>query len=302
VLRTWTQNRPWGYWTPYTLPTRGSLFGLPYKNGWKVVGALYANGTLDAPFTSNETSRVGDWYSRGLHFCPPDAEYYMLPTTLQPDEALEDSARLHELEVNGFREWGVVTVKGDPRLRIFTREPGDEPVRVFEESDYAHTFDTMLTSPFFLKTGPALLSKPATPVAYRLGDHMWLKGYTLPQTQVEPGEQLQLQLFWEMAQAQDIEDKVFIQLIDLNTLVKVAQRDSEPGCSVYSMDEWRANELNLDPYTLTLAPDAPPGSYTLLVGAYNAESQERFPVFHTDGSPMGDAIPLTTVEVVEGAE
>ncbi len=302
VLRTWTQHRPWGYWTPYTLPTRGSLFGLPYKNGWKVVGALYADGTLDAPFTSNETSRVGDWYSRGLHFCPPDAQYYMLPTTLQPDEALEDPARLQELEANGFRQWGVVTVKGDPRLRIFTREPGDEPVRVFEESDYARHFDIMLTSPFFLKTGPALLSQPATPVAYRLGEHMWLKGYTLPRTQVEAGEQLQLQLFWEMAQAQDIEDKVFIQLIDLNTLVKVAQRDSEPGCSVYSMDEWRANELNLDPYTLTIAPDAPLGSYTLLVGAYNAESQERFPVFNADGSPIGDAIPLTTIEVVEAVE
>lgn len=298
VLRTWTINHPWGYWTPYELPTRGSLFGLPYKNGWKVIGALYADGTLDAPFNSNETHRVADWYSRGLYFCPADAEYYMLPTTLQPDAALLDPQLVDELTLNGYRPWGVVTVAGDPRMRIFTRRPGDEPLRVFEESDYAAEFDATLTSPYFLKTGPALIAQPATPVAYRLNEHMWLKGYTLPVTQVAPGEQLKLQLFWEVTEAMKIEDKTFVQLIDLNTLHKAAQRDSEPGCSVYPMDEWRKGELNLDPYTLTVAPDTPPGSYTVLVGAYNAETHDRFQVFAADGANLGDSIPLATVEVV----
>jgi hypothetical protein len=298
VLRTWTENRLWGYWTPYELPTRGSLFGFPYKNGWKVVGALYADGTLDAPFESNETFRVGDWYSRGLHFCPPDAQYYMLPTTLQPDAALEDPALVAELTAGGFRPWGLITVKGDPRMRIFTREPGDEPVRVFEESDYAPLFDATLTSPDFLKNGPALLEQPANSVEYRLQDHLWLKGYTVSHAQITPGERLQVHLFWEMSQMLPIEDKIFVQLIDLNTLHKAAQRDAEPGCSVYPIDEWRKGELVLDPYTLTIGADTPPGKYTLLVGAYDAESHERFPVFAADGSHLGDAISLATVEVV----
>ncbi|MCC6455240.1 MAG: glycosyltransferase family 39 protein [Caldilineaceae bacterium] len=298
VYRTWLTNRPWGYWTPYEIPNRGSLFGFPYKNGWKVIGALYADGTLDAPFDSNETYRMADWYSRGLHFCPSDAEYYMLPTTQQPDEALEDPAKLFELTSAGFRQWGVITVNGDERMRIFSKRPGDEPVRVFEESDYAPVFDATLTSPLFIKRGPALLAQPATTVEYRLQDHLWLKGYTLPRTQVAPGEQLELQLFWEVTQMFPRGDKSFIQLIDLDTLHKAAQRDGEPGCGVYHLGEWRTGELNLDPYTLKIAPDTPPGTYTLLVGMYDDETEERYPVFAADGAHLGDAIHLATVEVV----
>ncbi len=310
IFRTWVVNRPWGYWTPYALPTRGALFGFPYKNGWKVIGGLYADGTLDAPFDSSQTHRVTEWYGRGLYFCPPDAEYYMFPTTQQPDAISDDEELLEEVIATGYRQWGVVTVEGDERLRIFSKQPVNEPIRVFEESDYASFFNTKLTSPFFLKNGPALVAQPATTVNYRLKDYLWLKGYTLPQTQVVPGERLRFQLFWEATQllstremlpgedSLPVGDKTFVQLIDLNTTHKAAQRDGEPGCGIYPMAEWRPGELNLDPYTLTVAPDTPPGTYTLLVGIYDAKTHDRFPVFAADGSPLGDAIYLTTVEVV----
>ncbi len=308
ILRTWTTNRPWGYWAPFESPTRGALFGFPNKNGWKVIGALYADGTLNAPFDSNETSRVGEWYSHGPYFCPPDAQYYMVPTVERPVQIEEVQEQVDELMANGFLPWGVVTVQGDERLRIFSKQPQEQSqdrvegqtqhVRIFEASDYQHHFDANLSSPFFLKNGPATIAQPQSAVNYRLNEHLWLKGYSLPQQQVAPGEQMKLQLFWETDQALDSEDKTFIQLIDLNTLQKAAQRDGEPGCSVYSMDEWRAGELNLDPYTLTIAPDAAPGIYTLLVGAYDAESHERYHVFAPDGADLGDAIPLTTIEVV----
>src|SRR5690606_25134016 len=117
------------------------------------------------------------------------------------------------------------------------------------ESDYAPIFDATLTSPHFIKRGPALITQPATTVEYRLQDDLWLKGYTLPRTQVAPGEQLELQLFWEVTQMFPRGDKSFIQLIDLDTLHKAAQRDGEPGCGIYHLGEWRVGELNLDPYT-----------------------------------------------------
>jgi 4-amino-4-deoxy-L-arabinose transferase-like glycosyltransferase len=298
VLRTWTEHRPRAYWTPYALPTSGSLFGFPYQNGWKVVGALYADGTLDAPFTSNESHRVGEWYSRGAYFCPPDAEYYMLPTTLQPDEALEDPARLAELAHNGFAEWGVVTVGGDPRLRIFSNQPVAAPLRRFEARDYAARFDTELSSPWFVKLGPALVTTPTVAVDYRLNEQVHLKGYTLAPTPVQPGSRVTLELYWEMAEALDLEDKVFVQIIEPTSLRKIAQRDSEPGCTKYSMDEWRAGELNYDPYHLTIAEDAAPGVYTVLVGMYDAADQDRYAVFDAQGAPLGDAIVLTSLEVI----
>ena len=52
ALRTWDENRPVAYWTPLAEPRQNAIFGFPFKNGWKVVGALYAEGRLDAPFAA----------------------------------------------------------------------------------------------------------------------------------------------------------------------------------------------------------------------------------------------------------
>jgi 4-amino-4-deoxy-L-arabinose transferase-like glycosyltransferase len=297
TLRTWRENRPWGYWTPYAVPERDSLYGFPYKNGWKVIGALYADGTLDAPYDANETGLLGDWYTRAPYFCPPDAEYYLLPTKLQPNEAGEYGKQLAELGVLGYREWGYVTVNDDPRLRIFTTRPVDDAPRIFDEAAYGPTFDATLTSPFFVKTGPALLTAPDVAVDYRFGELFTLKGYSLSAPTVARGETLRLDLYWTTKQMVELEDKTFVQIINLETLHKAAQRDAEPGCNKYALDDWRPGDLNFDPYTLTIAPDAPPGTYTILVGMYQAEGGENYPIFDERGAFLGEALPLTTVEV-----
>jgi hypothetical protein len=105
-------------------------------------------------------------------------------------------------------------------------------------------------------------------------------------------------LFWEVTEMLTRGDKTSIQLIDLNTLHKAAQRDGEPGCGVYHLGEWRPGDLNLDPYALTVAADTPPGIYTVLLSAYDQETQEHYPVFAPDGAHLGDSIQLATVEVV----
>jgi hypothetical protein len=64
------------------------------------------------------------------------------------------------------------------------------------------------------------------------------------------------------------------------------------------MDEWRPGVLNYDPYTLTIAADAPPGIYTVLIGMYGAKTEEHYPVFAADGTHLGDTVSLTTIEVV----
>jgi hypothetical protein len=298
ILRTWSENRLWGYWTPYELPNQDSIYGFPFKNGWKVIGALYADGTLDAPFDTYESSRIVDWYSRGPHICPPDAEYYMVPTKLQPNEQFEIGTKLDELAALNYQEWGYVTINGDTRLRIFSKHPVQGAPHVFDEADYAPIFDKTLSSPYFVKAGPALLVEPTNDVDYRLGDSIWLKGYSLPQSSVEAGSTISLDLYWQATEYQEGGDKTFVQIINLDTLHKAAQRDSEPGCDKYTLEDWRPGDLNYDPYTLTIAPDTPPGNYTVLVGLYDEETEERYPVFAADGAAVGDSIALTTLEVV----
>jgi hypothetical protein len=302
LFRTWATNKPAGYWTPYEIPTRGDLFGLPYKSGWKVVGSLYADGTLTTPFDTNESDRVADWYSRGPYFCPTGAEYFMLPAVQQPREIASEAAKAAELTASGFWQWGTITVGGDPRMRIFTNRPVAEgesvEPRLFEERDYASHFDATLTSPVFVKRGPTMIVQPENATDLRFGEGLWLKGYSVSHTQVAPGEQVQLELFWEVTSTQRRGDKSSIQLIDLNTTHKAAQRDGEPACGVYHLGEWRPGDLNLDPYTLTVAPDTPPGIYTFLVSLYEQDTQDHYPIFAPDGAHLGDSVPLATIEVL----
>jgi hypothetical protein len=191
-----------------------------------------------------------------------------------------------------------VTINGDARLRIFSRQPVQGAPRVFDEADYAPIFDKTLSSPYFVKAGPALLVEPANDVDYRLGDSIWLKGYSLPQSSVEAGSTISLDLFWQATEYPASGDKTFVQIINLDTVHKAAQRDSEPGCGKYTLEDWRPGDLNYDPYTLTIAPDTPPGNYSVLVGLYDKETEERYPVFAADGAAVGDSIALTTLEVI----
>lgn len=304
IFRTWQENRLAGYWTPYDLPSRGSVFGVPYKNGWKTIGVLYADGTLDAPFDTYESERVTDWYSRGPYMCPPDAEYYLVSNKIQPNERSREQEKLDELEGIGYQKWGSVTYDGVERIRILSKDPVEGEPRVFDAADYEPIFDATLASPYFVKTGRALLVEPATSVDFRLGETVWLKGYTLSETQVVAGSKVHLDLFWEVSEYQQIEDselgsdKSTVQLINLDTLHKAAQRDNQPGCAVYTMEEWRPGTLTYDPYTLSVAPDTPPGTYTVLVGLYGAKSQEHYPIFAPDDTYLGDTVQLTSIEVL----
>jgi len=301
-LREWTTQHLSGYWTPYTLPDRHSLFGFPYRNGGKVIGALYADGTLTAPFDTNETDRVADWYTRGVGYCPPDAEVYVVAPPLLQSSQDETNALVAELTGRGFAEYGQVTVNGSPRLLLYTSLPVTEPSRVFDAADYAPVFDA-LTDPHFAKNGPVVGLDPAVATDYRLGDAIRLVGYTVADEPVAPGDALHISLFWQRAAGSDPIDqeyKVFTQVIDLGDLHKVAQRDSEPACTEFDTDEWRPGETVLDRYTLTVAPDARPGDYTLLVGMYDGAEQRlsvRAQGAPADGASLGDAMPLTTIRV-----
>jgi hypothetical protein len=226
----------------------------------------------------------------------------MLPTAQQPREAVNVPAKEAELAAAGFRPWGVITVEGDARMRIFTKQPmdeaGDGSLHVFEESHYSPIFDSQLTSPIFTRRGPTMIEQPAVAVDYRLGDGLWLKGYTLSHEQIAPGERLRVRLFWEVTAPQRRGDKSSIQLIDLNTTHKAAQRDGEPGCGVYHLGEWRAGDLILDPYTLTIAPETPPGIYSLLISVYDQDTHDHYPVFAPDGAHLGDSFAVGSAEVV----
>jgi len=75
----------------------------------------------------------------------------------------------------------------------------------------------------------------------------------------------------------------------------LAQHDGEPGGGLRPTHQWVVAEQVIDAHGLLIPPDAPPGSYTLMVGLYDAEAN-RLPVM-LDGKAAGDRLPLEVVTI-----
>lgn len=297
VLRNWARLRPAGYWTPYAEPDSHSLFGFPARDGWKAVGALYAQGVLDAPFDADASDFVSEWYDRGRGYCPRDHELYIVSEPLLPSGAAEQDELRAELAAQGYGEYGQIYVNDQPKLTLYQQGGGPDTPHIFKAEEYTAEFDRTLSTPFYAKNGPVTNPAIQQPVAYRLGEAIWLQGFDLEPAEVAPGETLLLNLYWKSTAPIPRAYKVFTQVIDLQTLQKAGQLDGDPGCAEYPTDEWRVGDTILDRYRIPIAPEAAPGAYTLLVGLYDPETEERLPVFAADGTALGDAIQLATVRV-----
>jgi uncharacterized membrane protein len=126
-----------------------------------------------------------------------------------------------------------------------------------------------------------------------------LTGVQVETSQAQPGEQLDFKLFW-LAGAQrrpDFDYSVFAHLVDAQGN-KVAQVDWQPRDAIgrRPMTSWLESERLVDPVTLDLPAELPPGDYRLLVGAYNWQSGERLSVTR-QGAELSDVVVATVVRV-----
>jgi hypothetical protein len=58
----------------------------------------------------------------------------------------------------------------------------------------------------------------------------------------------------------------------------VAQKDALSLDGAYPTSRWQPGETVIDPFSLPLPPDLPPGRYTLWAGLYRLDTLERLPV------------------------
>lgn len=111
---------------------------------------------------------------------------------------------------------------------------------------------------------------------------------------VAPGATISLTLVWQPASASLQSLVRFVQVLDASGAL-VAQQDTIPcdgGCPASS---WLEGEYLLDPVNITLPTATPVGAYQLIVGWYDADSQQRLPGFDAAGQPFaGDVVTLPT--------
>lgn len=121
------------------LPDR--FFGLPHRSGWKAAGLLYAEGTLNGTYRSNEKAEITGWYVG----TPPSAQerpdYYLIA-----DNATE-KPREQDYPVDLLRSEyalaGRIARDGQPCISIYRRGPGDE-LGLIEDRTLAPEFDRLV--------------------------------------------------------------------------------------------------------------------------------------------------------------
>jgi mannosyltransferase len=183
-----------------------------------------------------------------------------------------------------------------PRLFVLYWGDGEaDPQRVIESWLDAHTYKAteqwINSIRFATYAVPATLSnKPAVKGAAHFGEHITLDGHTLSIPQVQPGDILQLDLFWRTDAPLSERYKVFVHVLDANGKI-VAQTDREPTGGQNPTTNWKPNESIVDRYGVRLPEDTLPGTYAIEIGLYGFDGT-RLPV-----NTGGDALIVANVEV-----
>jgi hypothetical protein len=140
------------------------------------------------------------------------------------------------------------------------------------------------------------------PVAYgaNLDDEVQLLAYHIGNPLVQPGDKLDLKLYWYVQKSPLDDRKVFIHVNLPDDSGRVAQNDQVPLLGYYPTTQWEAGQIFADEYRVEIPLDAAPGRYVVTAGMYHPESLQNLPVLAGPDTWPGDRMVLGEVEIANG--
>lgn len=151
-----------------------------------------------------------------------------------------------------------------------------------------------------LKSSNRQFTAPQVPhlQAAKLSDSIELLGYDIANSNVSPGGQITVKLYWHATAPIKTGYKVFVHLLDSNGILR-AQQDSIPKSGSLPTDLWLSGEYITDEYTLSIPSDVQPGDFQFEIGMYSQDTGVRAPVVGVGGARLPDDRVLleTTVHV-----
>jgi hypothetical protein len=298
IARDYNARRPRFYWAPQAVGTMDAKYGLPLNNGWKAIGALYADGTINGTFEANLWAEyIPAWYTRGEQRCLSTADWYFavdgLEPWAEPAAAVED-----RVEAYGFERWAAVEGNGAPRMAVYAQPEagGDAPGSV-PLASLAEQFDAQAT-PYFPLVFPVVEPAPSVPLHADMGGMIWLEGYDLDlPAEVRPGDTIRLTLYWRAQQRNPDPLKVTNQAY-YGDGTMVVHKDAVPVCDRRPTERWRPGEEIVDVHDLTVIEGTPPGVYPLYTALYHPDTGARVPVLDAAGNAIDDKVQVGTLNVV----
>jgi mannosyltransferase len=193
-----------------------------------------------------------------------------------------------------------ITARHQRLYAIFWGEAERDPERLVERWLDAHAFkatDEWVGDVRFVIY--AVPEEPAREMAtaanLAFGPQITLLGYTTNVADVQPGDILQVTLFWQTAVPLTDRYKVFLHLLDEQGHI-VAQRDSEPGGGLALTTVWVPGDTVVDNHGILLPLGMADGRYSLRLGLYElTDPSRRLPI--TTPSGVVDAVEIAVYQL-----
>ncbi|MCP4418148.1 MAG: hypothetical protein GY805_16110, partial [Chloroflexi bacterium] len=210
------------------------------------------------------------------YYFPDEGNVYPLPIGRSRPDAQEIDIALREITGQHKRIYA-----------IFWGEAQRDPERLIERWLDAHAFkatdnwygDVRFVT-YAVPTAPATEMETAVNISF--GEIISLNGYSLGETVRQPGDIVEVTLFWETAVSLDQRYKIFLHLLNSDGNI-VSQRDSEPGGGLALTTTWQPGEIVIDNHGILVPSDLPSGQYQLQLGLYEvANVDNRLPIILPD--------------------
>ena len=230
------------------------------------------------PYASNEEPEVTGWYmAQAPRTHCPDYQTFIIAAHAQ-DALPYDAARLEDENVQH-----IVTVNGRAAMHVYGgNATGPAQLEATEHALWRRPQEV----------APPLRSGQ-TPVDVTLGDRVKLLGYTLDTDKVQPGDTVNIVLYWQALAPIERNYQVFVHLYDG---AMWGQHDGAPDCDIQPTSGWEPGQIVRDAHQVQLAADVSAGEVPLLAGMYDLITGERLTATSTGGD-AGDAIHLTNLRV-----
>ncbi len=119
---------------------------------------------------------------------------------------------------------------------------------------------------------PALLSadelaRAPNPAAINFANQIELRGYTLGARSTQPGESLEVTLYWRARARMPESNRVFVQLVGAEDRI-VASADVIPARGAFPTVYWNPGDALRDTVRVSIRADAAPGEYAVHIGLY----------------------------------
>lgn len=135
------------------------------------------------------------------------------------------------------------------------------------------------------------------PQEANFGDQIALLGYKLDRRVVEPGDSIQLTLYWQALVSMDTDYRGFAHVLGSENQIW-ANSDSLLRDEETPTSQWRAEQVVTEVRVLPVEPGTPPAFYDIEAGIYEP-SGSRLPILAEGGHHLGSRILLSKIRVEE---